>query len=183
MTQHELLDRLEIELRDLLDQVRTQIAILPVEALRVRAAHDKWNILECFAHLNAYTDYYLPRIELAIHKAKARKWGTVPELKPTWSGKRAVASVDPVNIDVKRKKAPKRFNFANVSLGEEEIKRFIISLEKLSRSIQAAREINLNKPKISVSQVSFFDLNLGDLLQYLVTHSRRHVLQAQRLIP
>jgi len=182
MTQHDLLDQLETELRSLLEQVRIEIAHLPEEALRVRPAQDKWNILECFAHLNAYTDYYLSRIELSIHKAKARKWSGEPNLRPTWAGRRSVAAADSANIDRKRMKAPKRFNFIHKPLDPDEVKRFIISCEKLLRSIQAAREVNLNKPKIAVAQLSIFSLNLGDLLHYLVVHARRHVLQAQRLI-
>lgn len=182
MTQHELLDRLEADLREMLDQVRTRIAPLPEEALRVRPALDKWNMLECFAHVNAYTDHYLSRIELAIHKAKARKWAAVPKLRSTWRGRRTIRGVDPANIDRKRKKSPKKYNFAHKPLGKEEVKRFIINMEKLLRLLQLSREIDLSKPTIPMVQKWFATLNLGDLYQYLVAHARRHVLQAQRLI-
>ena len=60
-----------------IEQVRAEFSHLPSEALQVRAAADQWNILECFAHLNAFFDDYLAPMELAIHKAKAHRWPNV----------------------------------------------------------------------------------------------------------
>ncbi|MEO6758502.1 MAG: DinB family protein, partial [Saprospiraceae bacterium] len=74
MTQNELIDLLEADLRRLLDQVRTQIAPLDLDLLHYRPDPSQWNVLECFAHLNAFAEMYQPRIEAGIHKAKARKW-------------------------------------------------------------------------------------------------------------
>ena len=80
MTQKDLLDRLENEVRELLEQARGHLAPLPADALQFHPApeHPKarapWNIAECLAHLNAFSDDYFARIELAIHKAKARRW-------------------------------------------------------------------------------------------------------------
>ena len=77
LTQQNLLDRLETELREILETARTQIAPLPAEDLLFRPAPSKpkakesWNILECLAHLNAFSEQYFSRIDLAIHKAKA----------------------------------------------------------------------------------------------------------------
>jgi uncharacterized damage-inducible protein DinB len=177
MTQHELLDRLEVEIRELLRQVRTQLVPLPDSLLLAHPVAGQWNIPECLAHLNAYTDFYLPKIELAIHKAKARKWASDTELSSAWAGQRAIQRVDPDNTGKKRK-APKKFNFAGKPVGREEIKHFIISAEKLLRHVQLCREINLNKPTVPMAHTRLFSFKLGDLLQYLVAHARRHIAQA-----
>lgn len=183
MTQEALLDRLEAELRDLLEQVRTQIAKLPEESLKVRKTPESWNMLECFAHLNAYTDHYMSHIERSIHKAKARKWAPAPTFRSTWFGRYSVSYVDPANLGTKKKrKAPKRFNFWQKDLNTNEVKRFIISTEMLLRNIGLAREIDLNKPKIPLAQFKLLKMNLGDMFTFLVTHNRRHVLQALNIV-
>jgi hypothetical protein len=182
MTQHELLGKLDAEMREILQQVRTQIVPLNDAALLARPESGGWNIPECLAHLNAYTDYYLPRIELAIHKAKARKWMTVPDLESTWAGKRAISRVDP-ELSGKKRKAPKKYNFINKPVGREEIKHFIISAEKLLRHIQLCQEINVNKPVVPMMHTRLFSFHLGDLLTYIVAHTRRHINQALLAAP
>lgn len=183
MTQNALLDRLEAELRDLLEQVRSKIAKLPEEALKVRKTPENWNILECFAHLNAYTDHYMSHIERSIHKAKARRWSTAPTFHSTWFGRYSVAYVDPANLGAKKKrKSPKRFNYWQKDLHANEVRRFIISTEMLLRNIGLAREIDLNKPEIPLAQFKLLKMNLGDMFEFLVTHNRRHVLQALSIV-
>ena len=97
MTQSELLDRLEFNLTDLLKQGRANFIDQPPEALLQRPSSEKWNAQECFAHLNAQFDYYIPRIELALHKAKARKWTPMQERDSNWMGRNAIRAADPVN--------------------------------------------------------------------------------------
>jgi hypothetical protein len=180
MTQYELLDQLEAELREMLAFVRNQIATLPESTLRSRGGPEQWNILECFAHLNAYTDFYLSRIDLAIHKAKARKWVPAQNMNSGWIERRVIKKVDPAR-PFKRRKSPKKFNFMRQSLATEEVKRFIISSEKLLRCIQAAREIDLNRPKIQMAHTSAFKFRPGNLFQYLVLHAKRHLAQIEKL--
>ena len=54
MTQTDLLEQLESDLRKLLEIARAQFAALPEEALQVRPQPERWNANECFAHLNAH---------------------------------------------------------------------------------------------------------------------------------
>ncbi|MCC7506114.1 MAG: DinB family protein [Saprospiraceae bacterium] len=185
MTQKALLDRLETELRELLETVRGQIAPLPAEALLFRPAPSKpkgkeaWNIMECLAHLNAYADDYLAPIDLAIHKAKARRWTAAPDepVRYFGRGKRAIRRANPANG--KWLKSPKRYNFNAQNLSVDPVKSFIINSERLLRSIQIAREVDLNKPFIRKAHAWTGRYSLGNLLEYLVTHQRRHVQQAQ----
>lgn len=183
MTQHSLIQQLEFDLKEQLDQVRTLIAPLPEAALRARPAMDKWNILECFAHLNALTEAYLPNIEASIHKAKARKWASQEMLRSTWAGRNAIQRVNPATLTNKKRKAHKRLNFSHQPIGPEEIKRFLILSERLMRNIGLAREVDLNQPKIKMAYRRFSTLNLGELFQYLVKHIQRHLIQIKNLAP
>lgn len=177
MTQHALLDHLEDELRDMLDYVRTQIADQPDEVLRHRPDPQAWNAYECLAHLNAFSDDYLAHIELAIHKAKARNWLTVETLRYTGRGRRAIRRADAANG--KKYKTAKRYNFAHLPLGAEQIKVFSIHTERLLRLIQNAREVDLNRVTVRKAHSWVGEYTLGNLLEYLVAHTRRHVGQVR----
>ena len=177
MTQHALLDRLESELRETLEHVRTHITRQPDEALRQRPEPLAWNAYECFAHLNAFSEAYTSRIELAIHKAKARKWLTVEPLRYTGRGRRAIRRADPANS--KKYKTAKRYDFNHLPMGAEQVKSFSIQAERLLRLIQLAREVDLNRARVRKAHSWFGSYTLGNLLEFLVTHIRRHVAQVR----
>lgn len=181
MTQSELIDRLEIDLHDLLDQVRANIADQSQEVLLKRPSAEKWNVQECFAHLNAQFDYYLPRIELALHKAKARRWSPVDKRQSNWMGSSAIRAVDPANMAKKLRHSRKSINPSKLlKVRDNEVKVFLINLELMLRLLRQAKEVDLNKARIKPMHWNITSFLLGDLLEYLVRHSERHVLQASR---
>ncbi len=182
MTQPELLEHLENDLNELLKQVRANFADKPKEQLLQRQAPEKWNAQECFAHLNAQFDYYLPRIELALHKAKARKWlSNGDERQSNWLGRNAINAVNPANLDKKLRKSPKAIDpLKLLPVRENEVKVLLINLEMMLRLVRQAREVDTNKPKIKPMRWNISSFVLGDLLAYLVLHAQRHVLQASR---
>jgi hypothetical protein len=180
MTQTELLERLEADLRSMLEHLRAHVSPLPEEALRRRPAVEKWNALECFAHLNVFFDRYLSTIELAIHKSKARRWATAEQVRYTWMGKRDIQRANPYND--KQLRSKKKYDFFQQNLNQNEVKRFIINGERLLRYIEQSREIDINKAKIGRGDSGFFKYTLGNTLEWLVVHAKRHVDQAVRII-
>jgi hypothetical protein len=180
MTQNALLDSIEIEIRELLELVRANFVRIDASLLEKSPNPKSWNALQCFAHLNGYSDYYYPRIELAIHKGKARQWLSKQgdEMESNWIGRRSIKSADPSNLGKKRSKASKRFNFINKPTRGSEVKSFIINCEVMLRYIRMAREVDLNRVTVPLAQANFLKLRLGDLLHFMVLHARRHVIQA-----
>lgn len=180
MTQSALLDQLEIDIRDLLEIVRAELGRADNQVLTQRPAPDAWNALECFAHLNAVCSLYFPKIEKAIHKAKARQWRPGDEVKYNWTGQRAVRNVDPSNLPRKKHRSPKRFDFHFQPVPPTALKAFLINYEMLLRFVQQAREVDLNRARIPTGRFSLFSFRLGNLLEYYVLHAKRHVAQALR---
>jgi DinB superfamily len=178
MTQQALLDQLEADLRKVLEQVRADLLNIDEATLHRRSADPKsWTIAECFAHLNSVYQDYLAPIELAIHKAKARKWYTGTDVRYNWTGSSAVRKADPGNR--KRYRARKRYNFLDKTIPGSEIKSFIINSEMLLRLIKSARETDINRPRVRFAPAPLFKFRLGNLLEYLVLHAQRHVAQAK----
>jgi len=178
--QNDLLNRLETELRDVLEIVRNQIANQPDEALQVRRDLSAWNALECIAHQNIFLEMYMPRIERAIHLSKARRWNPAEQVKYTMIGRRATKNANLANPTPR--KSPKRYDFAHQPMGKEVIKTFLINSERLLRNILAARDVDINRAKIGWGPSGFFKLTLGNTLEYLVLHGQRHIHQANNAI-
>ncbi|MDX1912776.1 MAG: DinB family protein [Saprospiraceae bacterium] len=183
MSQSELLARLENDLSDILKRVRTGFAERPKEALLLRTKPDKWNILDHFAHLNAQFDYYLPRIELALHKAKARQWRQDTERRSNWLGRRAIRSADPVYMDVNPRRSPKNIDpKRTLTVREHELKAFLINIELLLRLVKQAQEVDLNRAKVKPMRWSLYAFLSGDLFEYLTLHTQRHLLHIEKMM-
>lgn len=178
MTQKELLDRLESELKDVMDIVRSSLSGQSADILKQRSSPDSWNALECFAHLNVFMERYIPSIERVIHLAKARRWSPSDHVKYTFKGKGVIGKASRSNT--RPGKTPKRYNFIHQPVGQEVVKSFLINSERLLRNIQAAKEVDLNRPRIGWGPSGFFKLTLGNMLEWLVEHSYRHVNQASK---
>ena len=183
MTQNELLDRLEQDLRAQLELVRATFNASDIQQLRRRPSDPRrWNALECFEHLNRSYNDYLPQIELAIHRAKARKIlsnGTQP-IRYAWLGKQAIRwATSPAS---KRYKTLKRYNPLGGEVPDTALKSFLINTEKVLRLIQMSREIDVNRTKVRFAVIPMLKYRLGNLLEFMTTHVQRHVRQAQRVM-
>ncbi len=183
MTPSELIDQLELDLNDLLKRVRGGFFEQASANLLHRSAPDQWNALECFAHLNAQFDYYLPRIERALHQAKARKWMPADQCHSNWLGRHLIHRVDPTIQPIQPRKSRKALDpLKLLAVRENEVKVFLINLEMMLRLVRQARDVDTNRPRIKTMQWNISSFVLGDLLQYLVLHAQRHVLQADKAI-
>jgi uncharacterized damage-inducible protein DinB len=182
MTQTELLDRLEADLRQILETLRRDLMPLPDEALHHRTAQDRWTIAESCAHLNVFFERYIPRIEMAIHKAKARKWGSraVP-VSYAWFAETAIKRVHPDNT--KKYRSKKKFDFYGQPLNRNALKVFIIHLERLLRTVGQARETDINRASLQRGGSGPFRFTLGNILEWLTLHSQRHAAQMKTLVP
>ena len=183
MTQNELLDQLEQDLRVVLEDVRQRFSPLDEKTLKRRPDNPKgWNILECFDHLNRSYNDYLPQIEMSIHKAKAHSMLSVSGTPVRYSllGKEALRWAK--STKPKGFKTSKRYNPLGTPLEISTVKVFIINTEKLLRLIQMSREVDINRAKVRFAIIPMFKYKLGNLLEFITAHNQRHVAQAARLL-
>ncbi len=178
MTQKELLDRLESDLKDAMDIVRSSLSGQSADILKQRPSPESWNALECFAHLNVFLERYIPVIERAVHLGRARRWSPSGQVNYTIKGRSVIGKTSRSNA--RPGKTPKRYNFIHQPVAPEVVKSFLINSERLLRNIQAAKEVDLNRPRIGWGPSRFFRLTLGNMLEWLVEHSCRHVIQASK---
>lgn len=183
MTQEEYLNQIEHQLRQLLEEVRQDFATLPVETLTMRLPiPKKWNVLECFEHLNRVYATEIPKLEYAIHKAKARKSTMRPteHQETSWYAQKMRKRYSADNP--RRTKTSKKWIPFGADLTVAVVKSLIIQMEKMLRVIQQAKEVDLNKTKLKRTKWSLFSINLGNFLELVTLHTERHLYQAKQII-
>ena len=182
MTQTQLLDQLESDLRTNLELVRQQYANLDNATLLHRPdAPGTWNMVECFEHLNRSYAMYMPDIERAIHRSKAHRILAVgqDEIRYSGVGKRYIKKAAGANG--KRYKTSKKLNPFQQDIPTSAVKSFIINSEKLLRLLQMSREVDLNRTRIKHTSLPFLSFRLANLLEYLTVHTLRHCQQVAQL--
>lgn len=146
------------------------------EALNRKENAASWSVLECFEHLNLYADFYNPEIRSVIRNAHSTH---KEEFKSGWLGNWFANSMLPKE-KLKKMKTAKDKNPAGRELGRDVIDKFIAHQNELIELLDAAKNVDLNKEKTSVSISKFIKLKLGDTFRFINNHTLRHMAQIAR---
>ena len=147
------------------------------EILLRPAANGGWSIAQCLDHLNSYGQYYLPYIQSGLNKNIGQPQPNT--FQSTWLGNYFTRLMDPETGKKKHKAAKKHKPTPNLD-AHAVVAAFIQQQETLLTYLKRAYQTDLNKNKIPVSIFKWIKLNLGDVLQFLIAHNERHLLQAKR---
>ena len=147
------------------------------EALLKPAANGGWSIAQCLEHLNRYGNFYLPETRKAFERTKARN--PAPSFKSSWFGHKFTKMMDPVT-GKKKWSAMKGYKPQPSLNAPAVVAEFIAQQETLLLLLRDARHVDLNKVRVAMSIAKFIRLKAGDVLQFLIAHNERHVLQAKR---
>jgi hypothetical protein len=170
-----LLDTLEADVERQLQRAIASFQNLSPEKLEAKRADGGWSIAQCFAHLNSYSQYYLPRME----KSLASGHPSNPTFKSTWLGRYFTNIIRPSET-MKKYKAIKLHEPDVQVSGIAAVAEFIENQERLLKLLAASRSTDLNKIKIPISILPWIKLRLGDVFQFLIAHQERHLQQAEK---
>jgi hypothetical protein len=173
------IDKLESELETQLREVLEVFQNLPEGILQKPAADGGWSITECFEHLNTYADYYQSKIRKALNEKEAARHSIT--FSYSWIGQYFINMMDS-SKSKKKYKAIKKHRPVSAKKPHEVLATFIQHLEDLVVLLRIARAKELQKIKISTSLSSFIKMNAGDTFQFLLTHNRRHINQAIKIL-
>lgn len=166
----------ETEVEKQLQEVIMVFQNLPENLLLQPAARGGWSIAECFAHLITYAEYYLPRIEKALDQAKSQDGSSI--FKHSFLGQYFISMMDP-NRGKRKYKALKRHRPMGVDNPHATVSMFIQYLENMLELINRAREKNLLKKSVATSVSPWIKINAGDAILFVLTHNKRHLVQAR----
>lgn len=184
MTSKELLTELRAITERNIDLLRESFNNLSEQQKRWKKDTTSWSILEVFAHLNAYANYYHPVFAKRIETTRFREPKDIFISSPL--GKSAWKSMKLGNAkNVKRRmKSLKSFNptFESNLINGADIEVFEKDQLQLLNILTNAEEVNLRKVKVPISISQMIRLRLGDALQYVIYHNERHLQQALNII-
>jgi hypothetical protein len=174
-----LLKRLnEISARD--------FAILADAQLQWKPRPECWSIVECLQHLVLQLELYLPKIDQAVLKGKTFNItadGTA--FRSGFLGKYLLSS-----IRIKDDNSIQRFSKCPNKLRPEStiegaaslvVENYFQYSAQLLNLLSVSKALHLEQIKVTLPLVPLFRLKLGDMLQYLVYHIERHIVQAQKV--
>ncbi len=166
-----------------LEEVEQLVAGVDASRLRERPAPDRWSVADCLTHLAVTGDAYHPRIRAALAAWRAdRTEGGVPpngEYRPSLFGRFFIRLTGPRGRNVKtRARGP----FAPPPAGDDAVQRFRATQAQLLSLIEAAAFADLQRIRIPSPLIRLLALSLGECLEMLVGHERRHLQQMRETL-
>lgn len=154
---------------------------LPSESLHLRPRPQSWSALECLAHLNKYSEYYLPEIRRRMATTKYRD--NTETFTSSWLGNKFAAGMKP-GEKMRKISAPGNSNPGKHAelVTATTLPDFIRSQEEMLELLTLAARVDLTKTTTGTSLTNLLRLRLGDTLRVVIYHNWRHLEQAQRAL-
>lgn len=149
------------------------------EQFHWRPEAQSWSIAECLDHLNRTNKLYLPILERAIEKGRARGLTGREPFRHGFLGDFFVRSMEPP--PKKKFRAPQSFLPVSDQPREQVIAEFADMQERILSCIRAADGLHLGKIKIPSPVTKLLRMSLGQGFALLTAHERRHLWQAQQV--
>lgn len=180
----QLLDNLTAQTEVHLQKAIADWQMLAPELLASTPAAGKWSAAQCLEHLNIYGRFYLPAIETAIVRARAKGPTPAAQFNPGWLGGRFTKMMlpGPDGLVKSRMNSPKNAIPTAQPDPRAMLAEFIEQRERIIVLLAAAADVNLNTIRVPISLTPLVKLKLGDVFLFVTAHDFRHVLQAERAI-
>lgn len=173
----ELLTQLQKQTQTIILTIESKFSNLPDAQLNLKPAADRWSILECFEHLNLYSQYYLTALESAMSKATSPG---VDEMKYSWIGKKSIAMMHPSNA--KKQKTFKKMVPSKSGLTRDVLATFLNDQQRILRMIEKSRDLNVTRSQVPVEFFKLLTMNIAETLEFVIVHEQRHLIQAENIL-
>ena len=161
------------------DDTRAGFGDLTAQQLNWKPGADQWSVAQCFDHLVTANAAYFPIFEKVLSGEKKNTfWESLPWL-PGICGKLLIKAVAPESQ--RKLKAPPIFRPSSSHVDGAIIHRFIDQQNQVIRYMKATEDLDLEKINISSPVNSLIAYSLMDAYRIIITHEKRHFLQARRV--
>lgn len=158
-----------------LDEAISTFQNLPADKLLQPAANGGWSIAQCLEHLNRYGNYYIPLLQQKLNTYSSSK----DTFASTWLGNFFTNMMDPVKSPQKTP-AMKAYKPLPDLDAPAVVAEFIRQQEVLLSCLKQAETADIDRIRIPISISRWIRLKAGDVLQFVIVHDERHILQAKR---
>ena len=183
----ELLQQAKSDTNQIIEIVKNEFQILEEEQLTWKSAPDKWNVLQCLEHLNLTSQYYIPQMQAAIRQAIAAGQSPTTNFKRGFIGNKMTTGMKPKMDGTipNRTRTFKNYNPNNLRSSQNTqvvFEAFLKHHQDFLDLIEEASKVNLNKVKVKSLLGSILKFKLGDAIEFLIAHEKRHIVQAQNVL-
>lgn len=172
-----LIEDLKLQVTELITTAE-EFKLLSEDKLNFKNTSESWSILECIAHINLYSNFYLDEFNRCLDLSKNK---SVPQFKSGWFGNYTVNSMLPKKGKMSKMKTFKHMNPIYSKVNKDILNDFINQQKEFLLVLDRCGCINLNKTrcKLTIPLVTF---KLGDTLRFYVYHNIRHIIQANNVL-
>ncbi|HMQ00137.1 MAG TPA: DinB family protein [Cyclobacteriaceae bacterium] len=179
IAQSKFLADLESQCEEQLQLVISDFQNMSEAQLLQKPAQGAWSIAECFQHLNTYAAFYLSTMSKVLNVAADSNEDLV--FRHSLLGAYFIRSMDDSRTR-KKYKAIKKHRPENFTQSHQVIAEFIQHMESFLDLMHIARHKRLSKLSVKTSISPLIKINMGDAMQFLLTHNLRHINQARRIL-
>ena len=167
------------QLQEIRRRAKELVAGLTLEQLTRRPDPAKWSIAECLSHLNTTAAIYQPFIDAAIRNGREAKiFGTGP-FNRGGLGRLLIWNAEPPPKF--RMRAPKKIlPPSSITNPAKVVVEFMHIQDEWERQVRESEGLNLQKIKCG-SPFPLPRLRLAVPVPWMLTHERRHLLQAEKV--
>ncbi|MGH9253983.1 MAG: DinB family protein [Vicinamibacterales bacterium] len=168
------------QFEQLITEVDAFVAPLGDTGFAWQPAPDRWSVAQCVDHLNATARTYLPVLDEGITDAIRRGlYGRGPYAY-NWVGRLLVYLMRPNSWF--RAKAPRSFAPAPSRPRQEIMAAFRAYQVQYIDRLRQANGLDLARARVASPVARWLRMSLGSAFLLLITHERRHLAQAQRVL-
>jgi len=146
--------------------------------LNLRLESDRWSIAECVAHLNLFSEAFLPIISEACEQTRESGWVVDAPFKMDVIGRLLKYALEPPS----KWKAVTTAAFEPLVVEplEQVAPRFYELQSDLICMLRSAANLNLNRIRITSPLSNHVRYNLYSCFLIIAAHQRRHIWQAEQ---
>lgn len=187
LNQKDLLNQLKEDNQEIIQTVENHFNDKDAALLNKKPTEKKWSVLECIEHLNKSHSIYSRQFSEHLGEKKQDK--DQPEfLKPTWIGKYLYKSMKPKDGVIRAKMATMGKMKPDTELGkvseldkDKVLNHFLEMQREIQKCLEHAEDRHLQKIKIQ-TEIPLLKMRLGDAIRFIMAHTQRHILQAERAL-
>ncbi len=163
---------------ELEEEIVELLSVADENSLRAAPGPGRWSAAQCVDHLTTTLCAYLPNMEEAVARGRARGVnGNAPYGRGTFAGRRLVALLEaPAGRGVR---APRVFRPAPAPAAAPEVERsFVAAHSRLRELVHAADGLDLGRLRLASPVSRLLRLSLEQAFRVHVAHEARHRVQA-----
>lgn len=161
-------------------EVRETFGGLSKEQLNWKPDDDTWSIGQCFDHLITANEQYFERIQKVIDGTHENNFYSLIPFLSGFISKLIKKAVSPDSA--KKVKNPSVFSPSSSDIPETIIEDFGENQTKLISLMEAVKNLDTSKVKITSPIGNPINLTLDDVFEITIMHERRHFNQAKQIL-